>query len=332
MATIDTSSLSDQYQTYFSKQLLDHAVQKVVLDQFALKADLPKKKGAKTIRWFRPGAADATQVQTLSEGTPINTFRSITYAYVEATLAQYGEAAKITDIVTMTELFDALKQAIETMGEDCALHADGIVRAVLSHASTGLTKRYSGAAADFAALQALSLANGKITAADILDSVTKLEINRAPKLGAGYVALVVPQIQRDLIRDSDLLDPAKYQDKAMIAKGEIGMAWGARIVGHTNPFTEDETEGTHATSFSAAGTNTTGFIYSTYIVGRGAYGTPKLEGTQSPMKPSIIINNKPDKSDPLNQFMTAGWKSFWTAKVLNANFGICLRSKSTFVA
>jgi len=328
---ITTTTLADTYQTYFSKQLLDHAVQKVVLDQFGLKADLPKKKGSKTIRWFRPGAGDASQVQTLSEATPISTFRTITYSYVEATLAQYGEAAKISDIVTMTELFDALKQAIETMGEDCALHADNVIRAVLSHASTGLSKRYSGGAADFAAMMALSLANGKATAVDILDAVTKLGINRAPKLGAAYVCMLPLQIQRDLLRDADLLDPAKYQDKSHIAKGELGMVWGARMVEHSNPHTEDETEGTHASTFSAAGTNTTGFIYSTYIVGRGAYGVPKLEGSKSPQRPSIIINNKPDKSDPLNQFMTAGWKSFFTAKVLNPNFGICLRSKSTFV-
>lgn len=332
MAVIDQSSLADQYQTYFSKKLLDHAVNTLVLDQFALKADLPAKKGAKTIRWFRPGAADSTQVQTLSEGVPISTFRSITYAYVEATMAQYGEAAKITDIVTMTELFDALEQAIETMGEDCALHSDGLVAAVLSHASTGLAKRYSGGAANFAALQALSLANGKITGADILDAVTGLRVNKAPKLGAGFVATYVPQVERDLLRDADIIDAAKYQDKSVIAKGECGMAWGARLVSHTNAFTEDETEGTLATTFSAAGTNTTGFIYSTHIVGKGAYGAPKLAGTQSPNKPQVIINNKPDKSDPLNQFMTAGWKSFWAAKVLNATFGYTLRSKSTWVA
>jgi len=330
MAVTDLSTLTDTYQTYFSKQLLDHAINTLVLDQFALKADLPAKKGSKTIRWFRPGAADASQVQSLTEGVAISTFRSVSYAYVEAIMVQYGEAAKITDVVTMTELFDALKQAIETMGEDCALHADNIVGAVLSHASTGLTKRYSGSTT-FAGLQALSLANGKITGADILDSVTALRVNKTPKLGAGYVAMYCPQVQRDLLRDADLLDAAKYQDKSLIAKGEVGMAWGARLVEHTNPFTEDETEGTLATSFSSGGTNTTGFIYSTHIVGKGAYGTPKLAGTQSPSKPSIIINNKPDKSDPLNQFMTAGWKSFWAAKVLNANFGITLRSKSTWV-
>jgi N4-gp56 family major capsid protein len=329
MATTTQSTLTDLYQTFFSKQLLDHAVQALVLDKFGLPAELPKNKGALTIRWFRPGVAAASNVQSLSEGTPISTFRNVTYAYVEATLAQYGEAAKITDVVTMTGLFDALKQSIETMGEDCALHADNIVRAVLSHASTGLTKRYAQARTSFASVRDATAANGKIIGSDILDAVTALKINRAKPFGGSYAAILPPQVIRDLVRDGDILDPAKYQAKEIIFKGEVGNVWGARIVEQTAPFQEIDNEGTHADTF-VAGTNTTGFIYSVYVVGKGAYGIPKLAGTQSPTKPSIIINDKPDKADPLNQYMTAGWKSFWAAKVLDATFGITLRCKSAY--
>jgi N4-gp56 family major capsid protein len=323
MAVTTQSTLTSQYQTYFSTKLLDYAIQNLVLDQFALKAELPKNRGDQTIRFYRPGVADNTQVQALTEGTPIATFRNISYTTVDVTLVQYGEAAKITDIVTMTALLDVLKQTITTMGEDCALHADTIVRNTLSHQTTGLTKRYSGGAANFAGLVALSNANGKITGADVLDAVTALQVARAPLAGAAYACMICPQVQRDLLRDTDIIDPAKYQDKSVIAKGEVGMAWGARIITHTNPFIEDTTEGTYANSGNK--------IYSSYIVGRGAYGTPKLAGTQSPLKPSLIINDKADKSDPLNQFMTAGWKSYWAASTLNAAFGVTLRSRAVFV-
>jgi len=329
MATIDSTKLTNQYQTYFAKHLLKHAVQELVLDQFGKQAELPAKSGSKTIRWFMPNTADASQVQSLAEGVPISNFREISYSYVEATLEQFGEAAKITDVVTMTALFDALKQSIQTMGEDCALFADTYIRNTLSRASSGLSKRYAGAD-DFNDLKSKTNAQGKLTAQDILDSVTDLKINRAKPQGAGYVCVICPQVQRDLIRDSDLLDPAKYQDQSRIAKNEIGMVWGARIVSHTNPYQEDETEGTYAATFDPTGTNTTGLIYSTYVLGKDAYGVPKLSGTQSPWKPSIIINNKPDSMNPLNQFMTAGWKSYWTAKVLDRNKGITIRSKATY--
>jgi len=333
MPVTTSKSLANTYQTHFSRKLLGHAVQELVLDQFGQAGDLPKNTGSKTIRWFAPGVADASAVQTLQEGVPISTFREIKYEHTEATLSQYGEATKITDVASMTALFDALKQSIQSMGEDCALFADSHVRTVLSLPTGGLMKRYAGGAADFDALKAKSNADGKLTAQDILDAVTQLQVNRAPKLGAGYVCVVCPQVQRDLIRDSDLLDPAKYQKEDRIAKNEIGMVWGARIVFHTNPQKEDEVEGTHTDTFDpATGTNKTGFIYSTYVLGRDAYGVPKLAGTQSPYRPQVIINNKPDKSDPLNQFITAGWKSYWAAKVLKHRWGITLRSKATWKA
>jgi len=324
MATIDSTKLINTYQTYFAKQLLEHAVQELVLDQFGKQAELPAKSGSKTIRWFMPNTADASQVQALAEGVPITNFREISYSFIEAKLEQFGEAAKITDVVTMTALFDALKQSIQTMGEDCALFADTKIRRVLSDPTSGLSKRYAGAD-DFNDLKTKTPVQGKLNAQDILDAVTQLQIDRAKPIGAGYVCVLCPQVQRDLIRDSDLLEPAKYQTESRIAKNEIGMVWGARIVNHTNPQIEVVTEGAPATS-----TNSADLIYSTHILGRDAYGVPKLSGTQSPWKPSIIINNKPDSMNPLNQFMTAGWKSFWTAKVLDKSKGITIRSKATY--
>lgn len=331
MATTDTTTLSNTYQTHFSKKLLDHAVQELRLNEFALQAELPKNIGSKVIQWFQPGVADATAVQTLTEGLPISTFRDVTYSAITATLVQYGEAAKITDIVTMTGLFDALQQNIETMGDDCALHADTATRNLLCHASTGLTKMYAQSLANFAALQAAAIAAGKLTGADLLRAATKLKKNRAKKIDGGYVAIIPPECTFDILRDDDFLDAAKYSDVKKLYKGEIGTLWGVRCVEATNPFIEDEAEGTYDADLSGGTDNTTGLIYSTIVTGKGAYGTPKLAGTQSPWKPSVIINNKPDKADPLNQFVTAGWKSFWVSKVLNANYGITLRSKTGFV-
>ncbi len=53
MALNTTTSLSDQYQNYFSKKLLTYAVQALVLDQFAQKTPLPAKSGHKAISMFR---------------------------------------------------------------------------------------------------------------------------------------------------------------------------------------------------------------------------------------------------------------------------------------
>jgi N4-gp56 family major capsid protein len=316
-----STSLVATYQKHFSKKLLEHAVQELRLNEFATEADLPRNAGAKTITFFRPSEADASQVQELEEGTPISTFRDIVYTPVEVTLKQLGEASKITDIATMTGLFDALKQSIATMGEDCALDADSRTRNVLCHASTGLYKRYAGGFASFASLAAAAVADAKLTGADVLDAATSLKNSRAPRLNGGYVAVIPPSCSRDIMRDDDWLETAKYSQAMKLYKGEIGSLWGVRFVEATNPMLE-AAEGT----YNAAGT-----ILTTVVLGRGAFGVPKLAGTKSPWKPSVIINDKPDKSDPLNQFITAGWKAYWASMVLDRRFGRALRSKTAFV-
>lgn len=339
MATTTTTTLSNTYQEFFSKKLLKHAVQAIVLNQFAYKRPLDRNAGAKTISFFRrTAAATATTglvaaVQTLTEGTPISTFTDNTYSKVSATLAQYGEACKITDIVTYTELFNALSDNIGLMGEDAALHADVITRNELQSGFT--TIRYAGGAANWAALAALTAAAGKATMLDFLDAGTQLKINRAAGWGGYYMAAICPQVARDLQNDGDWLLTHQYAADENIFKGEIGKWAGIRFVEHTNPFIEDSTnaEGTYDRTLAAAANG----IYTTPVFGQQAYGVPALAGEKVPMsngekpvKMDVIICDKPDKSDPLNQFMTAGWKGYWAAKTLNANYGLLVKSKTEF--
>lgn len=330
MATVTTTSISNTYQRYFSKKLLKTAVQKLVLNQFATQKELPRNKGAKTMAFFRRVAASSANVQTLTEGTPISTFTDVTYAKIDADLVQYGEAIKITDIVSYTELFDALNDGIDLMGEDCALKADDITRNEL--VINGTQTRFAQGLADFAALQAATTAAGSVIAEDFLGAVTALKIKRARKFGGYYVAILPPQMSHDLQQDADWLDASKYGATEQLFNGELGRLWGCRFVEGTNPFRESTTQGT----FDAAGG-----IYSTIITGQEAYGVPKLSGTPAGQtisdegvvsnRPQIIINDKPDKSDPLNQFITAGWKAFYCAKNLNTDWFTVLRSKTTFV-
>lgn len=325
---ITVSSISNTFQTYFTKQLLEHAVHDLRLNEFAQQRDLPRNVGSKVIRFWRRERAASGNVQTLTEGTPISTFRDFVYTPIDATLVQIGQAMKITDIVEMTSLFDTMKDGTALMGEECALDADDRTRNVLAHQTTGLSKRYAQGLANFNAVVAASVSASKLTGVDLLDGATKLKTktNRAPKINGGYVAVTPPEGARDLMRDTDWLDAAKYSNVQALYKGEVGRIHGVRVVEATNPFTEAATNDTEGTFVDA------GPIYTTMLLGRGAFGVPKLAGTQSPWKPRVIMNVKPDKSDPLNQFVTAGWKAFWIPVLLNATFGLAIRHKTAFVA
>ena len=328
--TTNPATVADRLQTFFSKKLLDRQIHTLKLSDFAMPAELPRGSKSKTIRWFRVENADDTDVQTLTEGTAISTFKEVDLSYVEATLVQYGEATKISDVLQLIDAYEPLKQHIMVMGEDAALHADTITRNAIRtgfDSSNGNQERFAGvtntgtSSTDFTSLSGLSTSSAKLTRAVMLACATQLKANRCPKLDGRFVAIVPPQGVHDLRRDSDILTCWQNSDKDRLYKDYIGMVDGIDYVEATNPFRET-VYGTYAAA---------GAIYSTFIVGRHCYGVPKMAGSSSPYRPQVIITDKPDKSDPLNQYVIAAWKVFFTAKLLNINFGVQLRHKTTFV-
>jgi N4-gp56 family major capsid protein len=321
-----TTNIATQFQTKYSKDLLDHAVNTLQLAQFANQADLPKNVGGKAIRFFRPVVADSTNVQSLTEGTAISTFTQLTYENVDCTLAQYGEAIQFSDIIGWTSLLNVMKDGITLMGEDCALKADDITLAAIM-AGTGdgaVVKRYSGGATSFSTLQALSNANGAFSYTDGLDAMTNLKLNKAPRINGEYIGIASPRIARDLMNDSKWINASSYSAITQLFKGEVGSLGGVRYVISTNEWAEKGTgtEGTRVTDGTAN-------MFATIFTGKGAYGVPRLAGN-NPYKPQVIIADKADKSDPLNQKMFVGWKAFYGACVLNKNWIVKTLSKSAY--
>lgn len=331
---INTSAVSNTIQPHYSKKLLARAVQMTRLAEFATQESIEAGIGATSVRFFRPPQADLSATgapAALTEGTAPSAYRDIAYTPIDVALGQIGQVAKVTDIASTVGLVKYLDTTIDLFGDEFALDVDTRIRNNLVHASTGFTKRYAQGAADFATLAAATLANGAVIPRDFLDAMTKLKLNRAPTINGNYVAIVPPQGTRDILNNSEFREVVRQNYADKIFKGEVGDYYGLRIVEGTNPFTEDETEGTLATSFSGAGTNTTGFIYSTIITGKGGYGVvdmKKLGGVGK--KPQIIVVDKADSGNPLNQFTLVGWKAYWASVVLNSAWGITLRHKTQF--
>lgn len=331
--TANPADVANRLQTFFSKKLLQHQVNNLRLNEFGMKADLPQKMKSKTIRWFRKRVADSSRVQSLSEGVALSTYAEFNLDYVEATLAQLGELFKLSDVLQMIDAYEPLKMAVSSMGEDAALKADDVTRdAIISGAlnsddATNGTEIFAGvtptadSSTDFASLLALDAANAKMTRARALGCKTGLKVNLAPQINGRYIGVIAPQITHDLVQDDDWLKPHQYKDTEALYKGEVGELDGIRYVEATNPFIEDATYGTYSAS---------GGIFSTFIFGRDAFGVPKMAGTSSPWAPRVVILDKADKTDPLNQYVMAGWKAFYTSKLLNEDFIKVLRTKSTF--
>lgn len=336
MGVINAAAIANTIQPHYSKKLLARAIQMLTLQDFATQESIEPGSGATSVRFFQPPQADLTAVGApalLTEGVAPTNYRDIAFTPIDVSLVQLGQVAKVTDIANTVGLVKYLDTAIDLMGDEYALDADTRLRNLVCHQTTGFTKRYAQGAPNFAALAPATLANGCLIPRDCLDAATRLKLNRAPMINGHYAAVVPPQGTRDIQNNADWREVVRQNYADKIFKGEIGDLFGLRIVEGTNPFQEDETEGTFAAAFNAAGTNTTGLIYSTLVMGKGAFGTvdmKKLGGVAK--KPTIVIVDKPDSGNPLAQYVLVGWKAFWAGVVLNANWGVTLRHKTQFVA
>ena len=337
---VTTGSVSAQFQTYFSKALLERAIPLLQMEQFAMKAPYPTKTGGnKTIRFFRFGDPSISAISALSEGTTPSSGdeRDLTLSSVEATLVQYGSKIILTDVVLATELFSHLAQATKQLGEDAALHADTLCHRALvqdSSTSTGTnvaTKsyaRYAQNGTNGTSWATSSVANSAMTATDLLDGATALFINRAPKIKDGYALVAHPAVIRDLQQDDDWLKVSSYSAADQIFKGETGKLFGVSVISSTNV----QTFATATAGIADAATaNAAG--YANVLLGGGAFGVPSLSSlaaSGSPFAPKVTILDAADKSDPYGQRVVASFKTFYAAKQLDPRFFRVIVAKSNY--
>jgi len=337
---VTTGSVSAQFQTYFSKALLERAIPLLQMEQFAMKAPYPTKTGGnKTIRFFRFGDPSITAISALSEGTTPSSGdeRDLTLSSVEATLVQYGSKIILTDVVLATELFSHLAQATKQLGEDAALHADTLChRAIVQDSSTSTgtgvaTKsyaRYAQNGTNGTTFATSSTPNSAITATDLLDGATSLFIARAPKIKDGYALVAHPAVIRDLQQDDDWLKVSSYSAADQIFKGETGKLFGVSVISSTNV----QTFATAADGVANAATASAA-VYGNVLLGGGAFGVPSLSSlaaSGSPFAPKVTILDAADKSDPYGQRIVASFKTFYAAKQLDTRFFRVLFSKSNY--
>ena len=312
-----TSGITDQIQRYFDKKLLAQTLKTIVLDQFAFKAPLPGKAGHKTIRFFRYPESATTDVQTMTEGTllTLGNSKQLSLTTVDVALAQYGQTVTISDLLSAVELFNTMEQATIQNGQDAALKVDELLRNILGD-STAIQLRYAGAATNYATVGGTDDA---MTALDILDAATNLRVNNARPTGGYFTAIMAPEVARDLMNDDDWLEASKYGSPDQLFKGEVGRYMGVRVVATTNPYRQN-TQHTYA----AAGTR-----YSTFVVGDQSYGGVNL-ATMSAYSPKMVIAQGPDKTDPLAQFTTVGFKFYYGGAIINANHAVNIYSVTNY--
>jgi len=304
MATITTSTLSNEVKTYYDKVFLKRAEYELVCKEGAQMRTHSQNEG-KTIWFNRYTPMSSTPADcALSEGES-PAVCSITAANVSAVLAEYGATVKISKFLTLTSIDKNNAEKIAVVGQHMGEVMNEIVRNELDNS----TVRYGNGST----ISTVATSD-TLTGAELRRVVQLLEVAKAPTYEDNtYIGKFAPQTKTSLILDSTWLNAKTYSDVRKLYTGEMGELFQVRCLLNKNPK-------------SATGTGTTASavtVYHNYIHGAEAFGCFDLEGD----KPSLdIVTNKVDSGNPAGRFSLASWSGSYVAKMLNSAWSYVLKT------
>lgn len=298
-----TTTLSNEMMTFLSADFLERS-QALNIHREGLKKIKHSQNSGKTVTWNRysPLAAATT---ALTEATnPSET--SVTSNTVSATVQEYGMYTGVGSLLYGTSIDKAAQEKEELVAQNANETLDTLARNEL----------FAGATTQFAAGRA-SL--GAITAADTLNvtevrkAVRTLKKNNAPTYDDGYyLGKIGPDTSYDLMGDTTWVNVKTYSDKKDLYKGEVGSIHRVRFVECSS------------NQKSEASTVT---VYSNFIHGKEAVGEVDLAGGN--LELIIKQSGKQDTSNPLNMFMTIGWKAVDAVKTLNSSWVVNIKTAAS---
>lgn len=358
MATTgNPADFSNQLQIFLDRNFFEALNFELRFQQFAVKRSVPGNGGHTSVRFFRPRKANTTGINRMgtdyNEGVVPTNYTEVARGYVDCTLNQIIQIAKISDVVLAQDLVDTTALYTKSMGKDAALDFDEVCSNAMFanpaiagnklnsatqttlYNSNGNYERFAGvvntgnSANDFNTFNALSAANGKITRAAALGAITQLADNSVPMINGRYPALTAPAVIQDIRQDDAWLRAAQFDGGKLFQWQELDLD-GATYIQTTRPWREGATYGTR---------DNTGKNYGVAFLGDQAFGTPTLSNGKAGgpgNAPLTYLVTKPDHANPAAQFVTLSAKAYYGAILLLTNEATdvphtcLLRVKSTF--
>jgi N4-gp56 family major capsid protein len=319
MAQLDTqtSNFSATVVALVQKRLLQELRSRVVHLQDAVPGDwIP---GTNLVRFVAyrdlsvvTGTPSAGTPPWLTEATA-PTAEALTISYDEMQAYQAGRVVRISDVSLAQSPHRLVSVATERIAFNAARTLDQYMADVIKAGTSNTI--FSGTSNT----QTSHVAAGDVlTGANVKAAVAQLASDSVPRFPDGYYhAVIHPRAVYGLQIDDDAggwIDANKYTDAEPLLRGELGRYAGVR-------FMESAYAGVQS---GATGGGTASIdVYSTVIYGQDPWAFGDLQTLQ------VYVHTDPVKgSDPLNQFMEAGWKAMFGATLLDANGARYVRIES----
>lgn len=295
MPNINTlTELTAEQQTFYDRTLISRMNNKAVWRKFGQHRPITGK--GRTIN-FRKFESLPKATIPLTEGvTPEGSKMRV--SYVEASLKQYGDYIKETDILIRSGIDPILVENAKTLGEQADDTLDEVTRDVVSN-GTNVLFAGGGVSSDDVTVE------DKISSAWIKQAVKILKkANAKPVVGEYFVCLLDPDASMDLQNDEEWINANRHAGADNIVKGALGKLHGCVFI---------ETNNTVVTK-NSGGVD----VHSTMFIGKDAYGVVDLKNSKT-NKPRIIVKpvGSSGSEDPLDQRGSQGWKADYATVRLN---------------
>ncbi len=317
---IGVDGMTQEIRQFYDMTLLKVSLLDVVYMNWGVKRPIPPRQG-KSIDFRRFERITITAGSyTLTEGTP-PTETQATVSNVTATISQFGQFSRISDILDTQAIDPILVEFTEAYGRAMAEGLDVVVRNDLSSATT---VQYADTAHQVGTSGTGSVGSGNyLDAAEILEAKRTLRRNgaRPHRMASGdYVCFIHPDNTKDLFEDPDIVDSFQFaaersRETNPLFSGVIGRWMGIKFVETNNLRLRG--------SYGMSGAD----IYEVLMFGDEFYGVTALDALAA----RVIIKPRGSggTSDPLDQHSTVGWKAAHATTILNNNYGVLINVASS---
>lgn len=299
MATSTTLTNAQNLHLYYEKKLLSTLEPRLVLMPLGKKQRLPKGNG-KQVKWLRYSSI-AGSTSPLTEGTPPAEI-SFSASNVTANVVQYGQFAKVSDLLSDT----AIDPVLENLSERFGIAASKTIEElIVSELANNCANQNVNNRANFAAIQAGDVISHK----ELIEAMIRQKADFiGPHESGMYLAVLHPRAEYDLLVDSQAgswLDIHKGVDNKPLLNGEVARMYGMKFLVSDKMLT-------------SVGTGAGGIdVVQSFVIGEEAFGVVELNGDS--MKMFIKRHGSAGANDPLDQFATVGYKIHgFAAKYLDA--------------
>jgi N4-gp56 family major capsid protein len=248
----------------------------------------------------------------LTEGTA-PTAHDLSITYDEMSAYQAGDVVRITDVALSESPHRLVQVATERIAFHAARTLDQYMADIIKAGTSNTI--FSGTLNT----QTSDVAAGDVlTGLNIKAAVKVLASAAVPRFPDGYYhAIIHPAAVYGLMVDDDAggwIDANKYTDREPLLAGELGRYAGVRFM---------ETPYAGIQSGTTGGGTGSIDVYSTVVYGPDAWAFGDLQTLQ------VYVHTDPVKgTDPLNQFIEAGWKAMFGAMLLDSNGARYVRIES----